>query len=396
MKNKYNIKTKEIVDLAKVLIQFRSVTVGDLLHLDEVHRAALFVDDYFRKVGLEVRLFNSAKFPAVLVGFPGQILAPVMLSGHFDVVGPDPDDRQFDPRIKDDYLWGRGAGDMKTVVATYMIWMKDRLLSGPPYPPVNLMLIGNEETGEGQAMGTRHVLDVLANESDYSPNLFIAGERTEISGKNIWGDICVQNRGIMRFDLVARGERGHTGVAGAKRDLSISILTAAFDLKKIMARYLTLDSSDGWQSQLRFPFIKIGTPGVYNINADHGILGVEARVIPQDDVESLYQDIVDYCRLHNLLIENVLLEKGIICDAENPYLKALVEAVESVSGLPAKIGRKLAGTSSRFAPEGQGVVWGQSGVGPHAEDERHYIPSILPYYQALNTYGDSLLQLNLT
>jgi hypothetical protein len=36
------------------------------------------------------------------------------------------------------------------------------------------------------------------------------------------------------------------------------------------------------------------------------------------------------------------------------------------------------------------VVWGQSGIGPHARDERHYIPSILPYYQALDRFAQFL------
>jgi len=32
----------------------------------------------------------------------------------------------------------------------------------------------------------------------------------------------------------------------------------------------------------------------------------------------------------------------------------------------------------------QAVVWGQSRLGPHAKDERHFIPGIEPYYRALN------------
>jgi hypothetical protein len=62
----------------------------------------------------------------------------------------------------------------------------------------------------------------------------------------------------------------------------------------------------------------------------------------------------------------------------------LIEAVRRASGEEPKIGRKLPGTSARFAPGGLGVVWGQSGIGPHARDERHYIPSIEPYFNSLN------------
>jgi len=59
-------------------------------------------------------------------------------------------------------------------------------------------------------------------------------------------------------------------------------------------------------------------------------------------------------------------------------------------GREPRVGKKLPGTSARFAPGGQGVVWGQSGVGPHARDERHFIPSIAGYYRALEALGRRL------
>ena len=70
--------------------------------------------------------------------------------------------RQFEPRMEGDYLWGRGAADMKTVVATNLVWLKDALKAGPPYPPINLCLVGNEENGESEPTGTPHVLANLA------------------------------------------------------------------------------------------------------------------------------------------------------------------------------------------------------------------------------------------
>ncbi|MBC8331760.1 MAG: M20 family metallopeptidase [Anaerolineae bacterium] len=388
----YPDKTSEIVELAKSLIRIPSVTVGAEECLDEVHRAATLVFDYLRDHGLEVCYFNNAKYPAVLAACPGQMQAPVMLSGHFDVVAPEPDDSQFEPRLEGDYLWGRGSGDMKTVVATYMVWLKDALKAGPPYPPINLMLIGNEENGEGEPMGTPHVLQVLKDESGYTPELFIAGERTEESGTGLWGEVCTQNRGMMRFDVVGHGQRGHSGVAGTQADLSERMLAARSALIEIMAQYLTLESADGWQSQARFPFLKVGTPGVYNITADYAILGVEVRPIPQDDVDALFTAVEQYCEEVGLQVENVIKENGIACDPQNPYLAMLIEAVAQASGEPAQIGRKLPGTSARFAPRGQGVVWGQSGIGPHSKTERHYLPSILPYYQALQAFSKTLLR----
>jgi hypothetical protein len=79
-----------------------------------------------------------------------------------------------------------------------------------------------------------------------------------------------------------------------------------------------------------------------------------------------------------------VMENGVACSPDNTALLALMESVMVTSGMEPKLGKKLPGTSARFAPGGQAVVWGQSGLGPHAKDERHYIPSIEPYYRSLN------------
>jgi succinyl-diaminopimelate desuccinylase len=392
----YPDKTSEVAALAQQLIRIPSVTAGTVERLDEVHRAATFIFDYLRDHGLDVRYFDQEKYPAVLAGFPGDLLAPVMLSGHFDVVEPEPDDSQFEPRLDGDYLWGRGAADMKTVVATNLVWMKDALRHGPPYPAINLLLVGNEENGETEPMGTPHVLRLLAEEHQdaqgqpYAPSFVIAGERTGEQGKDLWGEICIQNRGIMRFDGIAHGKRGHSGVAGAPVDLSERILLARASLIGILGKHLTLNSKDGWQSQAKFPFIQVGTPGIYNITPDRGVLGVEVRPIPQDHLGALRQDLQAYCDSQGLELQVSVMEDGIACDPANPYLEALLQAVRLESGEEPRVGRKLPGTSARFAPAGQGVVWGQSGIGPHSKEERHYLPSILPYYQALQRYASLL------
>lgn len=396
-------KTREIVELSQRLIQFPSVTACPSERIDQVQRLAGFIYDYLRFSGIHVRYYNDQKYPAILVHFPGVLTSQemvnqpgnvlgVLLSGHFDVVPPDPDDSQFEPRLEGDYLWGRGAADMKTVVATYMVWAKDRLRAGPPYSPVRLALVGNEENGEMEPVGTPHLLKLMTDEGIPQPGLLVAGERTGEHGDELWGEICIQNRGILRFDLVARGKRGHSGVPSLGADLGSRLLQARLDLTEIFQRRMTLNSPDGWQSQVNFPFIQVGTPGMYNITADYGILGVEVRPIPQDSLNPLYQELETYCDGHDFELLLKGAEAGIACDPSNPYLLCLINAVRQVSGEEPRIGRKLPGTSARFAPAGQGVVWGQTGIGPHAKDERHYIPSILPYYQALNRFSDLLIE----
>jgi succinyl-diaminopimelate desuccinylase len=376
----YADKKSEILDLAQQLIRIPGVTASPNERLDEVHRTGTLVYDYLNGTGLDVKYYDG-KYPAVYATFPN---APkddlILLTGHFDIVEPEPDDSQFTPRIEGDYLWGRGAADMKTVVATYLVWMKDAMKAGGAYPNIALMLVGNEENGEAEAWGTPYVLKDLG----ITPSLFIAGERTGEKGDELFGEICVENRGVMRFDIIARGAKGHSGVAGAG-DLSEKLISARSALNEIFTKHLTLKSADGWQSQAKFPFIKVGTPGIYNVTAGEGILGVEIRLIPQDDVLGLRSAVEKYCEVTGLEPKFSVMENGVACDLNNPALKALVAAVQKASsGVEPRIGKKLPGTSARFAPGGQAVVWGQSGLGPHAKDERHYIPSIEPYYKSLN------------
>jgi succinyl-diaminopimelate desuccinylase len=376
----YQDKTAEITDLSKQLISIPSVTACPDERLDEVHRAGSLINDYLQNAGLDVKYFDG-KYPAVYATFPkARKHNPILLTGHFDVIEPEPDDSQFVPRIEGDYLFGRGAADMKTVVATYMVWMKDTMKAGAPYPNIALMLVGNEENGESEAWGTPHLLKEL----NLTPSLFIAGERTGEKGNELFGEICVENRGVMRFDVIARGAKGHSGVAGTG-DLSEKLINARTALNEIFAKHLTLKAADGWQSQAKFPFINVGTVGVYNVTAAEGILGVEIRPIPQDDTSALRSEVEAYCAENGSEAKFTVMENGVACDRDNPALLALIEAVKQASGgQDARIGRKLPGTSARFAPGGQAVVWGQSGVGPHAKNEAHFIPSIEPYYRSLN------------
>jgi acetylornithine deacetylase/succinyl-diaminopimelate desuccinylase-like protein len=162
----------------------------------------------------------------------------------------------------------------------------------------------------------------------------------------------------MRFDVVARGAKGHSGIAGTG-DLSEKLISARSALNEIFAKHLTLKSSDGWQSQAKFPFINVGTPGVYNVTAAEGVLGVEIRPIPQDDVIGLRATVQAYCEANSLELRMNVMENGVACDAANPALKALIAAVKQASGgEEPKIGRKLPGTSARFAPGGSGGLGG--------------------------------------
>jgi acetylornithine deacetylase/succinyl-diaminopimelate desuccinylase-like protein len=119
----------------------------------------------------------------------------------------------------------------------------------------------------------------------------------------------------MRFDVVARGQRGHSGVTGASNDLTEQLLAARLAITDILSRHLTLSSPDGWHSQARFPFIQVGTPGIYNITADYGLIGAEVRAIPQDDLNTLRHDL-KALRVAGLELRIHVMENGVVCDPQ--------------------------------------------------------------------------------
>jgi acetylornithine deacetylase/succinyl-diaminopimelate desuccinylase-like protein len=111
------------------------------------------------------------------------------------------------------------------------------------------------------------------------------------------------------------------------------------------------------------------------------------RPIPGDDLDGLVAEVKNLCRELGLEVSIDVMEAGVKCPPGNPHLAQLVTAVAAVSGKPAVIGRKKPGSSARFAPGGNQVVWGQTGIGPHSREERHFIPSIEPYLEVLDEFA---------
>ncbi|MCG6963749.1 MAG: M20/M25/M40 family metallo-hydrolase [Acidobacteria bacterium] len=385
-------RTGEVLALAAELVRIPSVTNCSEERLDEVSRCGRFIAGWLREAGLVSRLYDGGRYPAVLAAFPGAPQALVTLCGHFDVVRPEPDDRQLEPLVEGDYLVGRGAADMKTVVASYMVWMRHLARAGGPPPPINLLLVGNEENGEAEPFGTPHVLDDLRRRDSWEPGLMVVGERTGENGDELVGKVCTASRGVARMRLTAHGRRGHTGVGSAPGDLLEVLVAARQALTSLFRRRLTLSSLDGWQTGARFPFLNVGETGVYNITPGSGVLGVEIRPIPEDDLEALMVDVKAVCTELKLDLETEVMEPGVACPADNPWLSTLLDAVEVATGSAPVIGRKLPGSSARFAPRGNAVVWGQTGLGPHSADERHFIPSIEPYLRVLDVFAARLAE----
>jgi succinyl-diaminopimelate desuccinylase len=136
--------------------------------------------------------------------------APVLVFlGHTDVVPSGPAEQwtsaPFEPTLRDGYLYGRGAADMKGSVAAFVVALEDFVAAHPEHRGTVAILLTSDE--EGDAIdGVRRVADhfrAIGQKIDYC----LTGEP---SSKEKLGDLLrVGRRGTLSGTLTVHGIQGH-------------------------------------------------------------------------------------------------------------------------------------------------------------------------------------------
>lgn len=140
MSQRYENKTEEVSGPGPAAIRIPSVTNCARERLDEVHCAGTLIFDYLRDSGLEVRYDDQHQYPAIVAGFPWRADRP----------GDARATSTWCSRSRTTGSSSRGSGRLPVGArrGRYedrggdLVWMKDALRAGPPYPSVNLCLGG--------------------------------------------------------------------------------------------------------------------------------------------------------------------------------------------------------------------------------------------------------------
>lgn len=188
------------LDLAKQLIALASITPED-------GGCQQLLASRLEAMGFVVESLPFAEVSnlwAIIAG-DGPLL---VFAGHTDVVPAGPlNEWKFDPFTPtehDNYLYGRGAADMKSSLAA-MITAAERVLTNRSLKGRLAFLITSDEEGEA-VDGTRAVMDVLHRRGikiDYC----VLGEPS--SSKFIGDTIKIGRRGSLNAKLKIRGVQGH-------------------------------------------------------------------------------------------------------------------------------------------------------------------------------------------
>ena len=189
------------LELAKSLISQASVTPDD-------NGCQSIMIERLKKIGFEIhplRFGDVDNFWATR-GNSGPIFA---FAGHTDVVPAGNEDAwntsPFEPTIKGDYLYGRGAADMKGGLASMVTATENFVQDNPNHNGTIAFLITSDE--EGVAInGTVKVMDYL-NENDTKIDYCLLGEPSSTS---ITGDVIKNGRrGSLNGVINVNGQQGH-------------------------------------------------------------------------------------------------------------------------------------------------------------------------------------------
>ncbi len=192
---------KTCLELASELIACRSVTPED-------GGCQNLIADYLGAVGFEA---TSLRFEDVdniwLTHGVGKPL--FVFAGHTDVVPTGPlEDWHSDPftaEIRNGYLYGRGAADMKGNIAAMITSAWDFVSENPDHAGTIAFLLTSDE--EGPAVnGTCKVIDYL-NDNDINIDWCIVGEPT--SNRQLGDNIQIGRRGSLGATLIIKGVQGH-------------------------------------------------------------------------------------------------------------------------------------------------------------------------------------------
>jgi acetylornithine deacetylase/succinyl-diaminopimelate desuccinylase-like protein len=206
----------EVVELCRDLLRIDTTNTGDLATSAGERAAAEYVAAKLAEVGLEPQIRESAPGrTSVVARYPGAdpTRGALLVHGHLDVVPADPSEWSVDPfsgELRDGYLWGRGAVDMKDfdamVLAVVRQWRREGRV-----PPRDLVLAFLADEEAGSEYGAHFLVDEHADLFEGCTEAIgeVGGFSYSVNNDLRLYLIETAQKGIDWLRLTARGRPGH-------------------------------------------------------------------------------------------------------------------------------------------------------------------------------------------
>ena len=334
------------LELAKSLISKPSITPDDL-------GCQAIMIDRLKKIGFEI---HPLKFGDVdnfwaVHGDSGPLFA---FAGHTDVVPAGDENawntKPFEPTIKDGYLYGRGAADMKGGLASMVTATEKFIKENPNHKGRIAFLITSDE--EGVAVnGTVKVMDYLkANEQkiDYC----LLGEPSSTSST---GDVIKNGRrGSLNGVLKINGKQGHVAYPHLAKNPIHLVSPALDDLCN-----QEWDNGNDYFPATSFQISNMHSgDGVTNVIPGDAQVKFNFRYSTETNKENLQKKVHEILDLHNLDYSIEWSHSGYpFLTPKGALVSACVEAIKKTKGIETKLSTSGGTSDGRFiAQEGTQVV----------------------------------------
>jgi len=204
----------ETITLCQEMIRIPSVNYGE--GKGDEKAMAEYVASKLTEVGIKSELIETAPNRVNVVAKvegADQSRPGLVLHGHIDVVPANAADWSVDPfsgLIKDGFIWGRGAVDMKDmdamILATVRMWQRIGYK-----PPRNILIVffADEEAGSnyGSRWLVKHRPEIFDGYSEAVSE--VGGFSITITGEHRLYLIEAAQKGIQWMKLTAKGTAGH-------------------------------------------------------------------------------------------------------------------------------------------------------------------------------------------
>ena len=349
--------------LAEALIRLRSITPDD-------HGCQRLLVERLRPLGFACETIESNGVTNLWAVRAGTVPGPTLVfAGHTDVVPPGPLDQwrsdPFVPTVRDGCLFGRGAADMKTSIAAFVVAVEELLEAATPCAGRIALLLTSDEEGPATD-GTVKVVDLLAARGERL-DFCIVGEPTSV--ERLGDTLKNGRRGSLSGRLVVNGVQGHIAYPQLARN-PIHLLAPA--LAELVAT--DWDRGDAYFSPTSWQVsnLQAGT-GAPNVIPGRLTLDFNFRFSTASPVESLQQRVtavldshgLDYSLDWSLSGMPFLTERGTLSEA-------LREAIRAETGLSAELSTSGGTSDGRFIARicPQVIEFGPPNASIHKVDEK--------------------------
>ncbi len=269
----------------------------------------------------------------------------ICFAGHTDVVPTGPLDQwpsdPFRPTIRDGWLYGRGAADMKTSLAAFVLAIREFVNEHPDHPGSLAVMFTSDE--EGPAIdGTVRMVEMLAARGE-KLDYCVVGEPTSV--KKLGDMIKNGRRGSFTGVLTVKGIQGHVAYPDMARNPIHEVASAIAELAQTK-----WDNGNEYFPPTTWQISNFNSgTGANNVIPGSATVRFNFRHSTASNIESLETRVV-----------NILDKHGVHYDIEwrvdgRPFLTprgdlvdAIAKAIKSVTGVDTELSTTGGTSDGRF------------------------------------------------